>query len=296
MDAAPAGTPFAPVSGTAIGISCLPDRPGRRLHRRVLRRRAGHAGPRLGRAAVRQVLPGADLRGRRLHQHRAERRDERVAAGPDGAPARELGGRFVLLVRHPVPRWVARQPQHVRPEPAVRCPTCRASSSSARSPRHRRPGELGPRGHRHHLQLAGLLHHQPGHGLGGQGETGNQSARTYRIQVDTEPSFSAPLLDTAVVDQTTYTAPDQALPRGHALLARPGPRQRADRPAVVRHGPADQVQPGGRADLARQRCGRGGHGAVHLGAAGVRLVVHDRGLQEQRRGVLAGRTGCSPRR
>ncbi len=88
----------------------------------------------------------------------------------------------------------------------------------------------------------------------------------------------------------------RALPRGHALLAGPGPRQRAIGLPWSGTGPADQVQPGGRADLARQRRGRGGHGALHLGAAGVRLVVHGRGLQEQRRGVLDRSTGCSPRR
>ena len=46
------------------------------------------------------------------------------------------------------------------------------------------------------------------------GEHGNQSARTYLIQVDTEPSFSAPLLDAAEVDQTTYTAPAGLYPEG----------------------------------------------------------------------------------
>lgn len=46
------------------------------------------------------------------------------------------------------------------------------------------------------------------------GETGQQSARTYRIQVDNEPSFADPLLDTAVVDQATYTAGDRLYPEG----------------------------------------------------------------------------------
>lgn len=46
------------------------------------------------------------------------------------------------------------------------------------------------------------------------GETGQQSARTYRIQVDNEPSFAEPLLDTAVVDQATYTAGDRLYPEG----------------------------------------------------------------------------------
>ena len=46
------------------------------------------------------------------------------------------------------------------------------------------------------------------------GEHSNQSAKTYRIQVDNEPSFQAPLLDNQVVDQTTYTAFDRLYPEG----------------------------------------------------------------------------------
>ena len=46
------------------------------------------------------------------------------------------------------------------------------------------------------------------------GEPGQQSARTYRIQVDNEPSFADPLLDEKVVDQATYTAGDRLYPEG----------------------------------------------------------------------------------
>lgn len=46
------------------------------------------------------------------------------------------------------------------------------------------------------------------------GQTGQQAARSYRIQVDTEPSFAEPLLDSALVDQTTYTAGDRLYPEG----------------------------------------------------------------------------------
>lgn len=49
---------------------------------------------------------------------------------------------------------------------------------------------------------------------GWMGETGNQSARGYHIQVDNEPSFQAPLLDDQIVDQTTYTAWDRLYPEG----------------------------------------------------------------------------------
>jgi hypothetical protein len=46
------------------------------------------------------------------------------------------------------------------------------------------------------------------------GEVSNQSAQTYRIQVDNESSFQAPVLDSQVVDQTTYTALDRLYPEG----------------------------------------------------------------------------------
>ncbi len=45
------------------------------------------------------------------------------------------------------------------------------------------------------------------------GETSNQTAKNYRIQVDDDPSFATPL-DTRVVDQTTYTAFDKLYPDG----------------------------------------------------------------------------------
>ena len=44
-------------------------------------------------------------------------------------------------------------------------------------------------------------------------ENGNQSARTYRIQVDNDPSFATPI-DKRIVDQTTYTAFDKLYPEG----------------------------------------------------------------------------------
>jgi hypothetical protein len=51
-------------------------------------------------------------------------------------------------------------------------------------------------------------------GVGSYGELGQQSAKTYRIQVDNEPSFAPPLLDEAVVDQATYTSGDRLYPEG----------------------------------------------------------------------------------
>lgn len=46
------------------------------------------------------------------------------------------------------------------------------------------------------------------------GQGGQQSARAYRVQVDSEPSFAEPLLDNVVVDQATYTAGDRLYPEG----------------------------------------------------------------------------------
>ena len=45
------------------------------------------------------------------------------------------------------------------------------------------------------------------------GETGTESAATYRIQVDTDNTFGTPI-DDAVVDQTTYTPYDRLYPEG----------------------------------------------------------------------------------
>ena len=54
-----------------------------------------------------------------------------------------------------------------------------------------------------------------------RGQTGTQSAKNYRIEIDNEPSFATPI-DTATVDQTTYTSADQLYRRGHVLLAGAG--------------------------------------------------------------------------
>ena len=92
-----------------------------------------------------------------------------------------------------------------------------------------------------------------------RGELGNQSAQKYRIQVDTEPSFVGLSWTPAIVDQATYTAVRQALPRGHALLAGPGARRGRQRPHLVPVAVLHQVQPGGASAVPRQRRGRCGH-------------------------------------
>jgi hypothetical protein len=45
-------------------------------------------------------------------------------------------------------------------------------------------------------------------------EIPNQSAKQYRIEVDDDASFAGTLLDTALVDQTTYTSPDDLYKEG----------------------------------------------------------------------------------
>ncbi|TGN66190.1 hypothetical protein EXE59_21205 [Nocardioides eburneiflavus] len=46
------------------------------------------------------------------------------------------------------------------------------------------------------------------------GEIPNQSGKQYRIEVDDDASFAGTLVDTALVDQTTYTATDKLYPEG----------------------------------------------------------------------------------
>jgi hypothetical protein len=46
------------------------------------------------------------------------------------------------------------------------------------------------------------------------GELPNQSAKQYRIEVDDDPSFAGTLIDTALVDQPTYTALKKLYPEG----------------------------------------------------------------------------------
>lgn len=46
------------------------------------------------------------------------------------------------------------------------------------------------------------------------GEIPNQSGKQYRIEVDDDASFAGTLVDTALVDQTTYTSRDELYPEG----------------------------------------------------------------------------------
>jgi hypothetical protein len=46
------------------------------------------------------------------------------------------------------------------------------------------------------------------------GEIPNQSGKQYRIEVDDDSSFAGTLIDTALIDQATYTAPDRLYPEG----------------------------------------------------------------------------------
>ena len=46
------------------------------------------------------------------------------------------------------------------------------------------------------------------------GELPNQSAKQYRVEVDDDASFAGTLIDSRLVDQTTYTATDRLYPEG----------------------------------------------------------------------------------
>lgn len=95
----------------------------------------------------------------------------------------------------------------------------------------------------------------------GKGEASQQSAQTYRVQVDTEPSFSSPI-DTATIDQTTFTAPFKLYPEGRLfwrVQARDGndnplpwsvPQELVKRtPPIGRTSPADGVTVAGTVPL-----------------------------------------------
>lgn len=65
-------------------------------------------------------------------------------------------------------------------------------------------------------------------------EAGIQSARQYRIEVDDEPTFSRPLLDSADVDQTTFTSASDLYPEGRIYwrVTPIGPQENLLTPAV----------------------------------------------------------------
>ena len=141
-----------------------------------------------------------------------ERRDERVATGADGALRESSAGGsyywYVIPCRGGTlasPSTCGPSPQSVSGLPGVKQFRKVSPPSPAWRARTRRAPTSPSPGQDYFTTNQATL---------GQGETGNESARTYRIQVDTEPSFSAPLLDTAEVDQTTYTAPVKLYPEG----------------------------------------------------------------------------------
>ena len=118
------------------------------------------------------------------------------------------------------------------PSPVSQLTPLPASRSFRKAVAGRRgPGGQQPQRQRHHLRLAGLRRRQHG-ATSWRGQTGNQSAKTYRIQVDNEPSFATP-------DRHRDRRPDDvhgvrpALPRRHVLLAGAGTRRREQRADLV---------------------------------------------------------------
>ena len=119
VDTAPDDTPFAPVTGTAIGISAYRIDQDGGCTATVCGDVPATPVLRLGRAAVRQVLPGAGLRGRRTSPTIAQNvvTDE-IATGPHGPPAvrARRAARTTGTSSRAASGTLAR-PDHVRPEP-----------------------------------------------------------------------------------------------------------------------------------------------------------------------------------
>ena len=121
---------------------------------------------------------------------------------------------------------------------------------------------------------------------------GVQSAMQYRIQVDTDTAFQAPLVDERVVDQAAYTAFDRLYPEGKLLLAGPGDRLRRQRPHLVGAAARDQqVDHAARDRGARRRQPGRGHRPAALERAGVRRLLRRRGLQGRRPELLDRQPG-----
>jgi len=107
---------------------------------------------------------------------------------------------------------------------------CRAAGDCALSPVSQNPPLPGAHSfHKRSPAVTGLVasdpagsdisfswqdYYETNQGVAAFGELGQQSAKAYRIQVDNEPSFAAPLLDDKTIDQATYTAGDRLYPEG----------------------------------------------------------------------------------
>ena len=106
-------------------------------------------------------------------------------------------------------------------------------------------------------------------------------AMTYRVQVDDDPNFQSPL-ETAVVDQTTYTSPGTTYPEGplywrvQAIDGSSNPLTWSTPGRFAKRSPAVTLSsPDRRPHDQRQR-------AAALGAARLRGALRGRGLQERR--------------
>ena len=117
--------------------------------------------------------------------HDDEHRSSRCRLGDSSAPCRRArSARRTTGTSSPAaPHGCGR-----RPGLAV-THRCRAPRRSARRRRPSPASSTRPQRQRDHLQLAGLLRHQPA-AVVWSGEAGNQTAKTYRIQVANDPSFA----------------------------------------------------------------------------------------------------------
>ena len=137
-----------------------------------------------------------------------------------------------------------------------------------------------PQRQRDHLLLARLLRHQPGHRRGAARPATRRPRRT--ASRSTTIRRSRQLIDTAMVDQTTYTASDRLYADGTLLLAGAGPRPEnngltwsAGASFTKASPPVMPSSPVGGALVP-------GTTPFRWNAAAVRRVLHGRGLQEQR--------------
>ena len=149
------------------------------------------------------------------------------------------------------------------------------------SPGRRRTQHVEPQRERDHL-LAGRTTTTPTRPRPGTASSSNQTAQHLPDPGRQRPVVLGSTIDTATVDQTTFTAPDRSTPTapttGASRLStkttsdspgRPSPSFTKASPAVVPSSPV------GGAVVVR-------HDAVPLDGPAVRGVVHGRGLQEQR--------------
>ena len=266
-------------TGAVGGGGCAPARPERHL-----RRSAQHPRLLVGSRCRVRLLPRLRRAGRELHHDR----------DPDGSATtntvfqlralattwrscrRARPGRRTTGTCGPV--W-SRPTADLTPSRTSRCPDTRAFRKA------RRPCRVCPPPTRTPLRSrsTGRTTTTPTGPIAYGGELGNQTAKTYRIQVDNDPSFSSPDRHARSWTRRPYTAYDELYPEGTYFwrvqardvedqrpdLVAPSSRSPSPVPAVAPSSPVGGVQVPG-------------HHAVPVGRPALRRVVHGGGLQEQR--------------